>query len=77
MAPAYLKKESAAARPVTRKHSLQHDGRPVGRFVVRIGSLNIGDRNLANGREINGENNVWSELKDRKRSRIDANVWLK
>ena len=42
MAPAYHKKEGTAPHPGACKYSLQYDGRPDGRFGVRVGTWNLG-----------------------------------
>ena len=41
-APAYHKKEGAIPHPGACKFSLQYDGRPDGRFGVRVWTQNLG-----------------------------------
>ena len=41
-APAYKRKEGAIPYPGMRKHSLQYDGRPDGRFGVWVWTWNLG-----------------------------------
>ena len=51
MAPAYHKKEDATPHPGALWRSLQYDGRPDGRFMVRVQTWNFGSLS-GNGGEV-------------------------
>ena len=56
-APAYVKKEETTHHPSYCKHSLQYDGWPDGRFVVRVGMTSVGN--------LRGKGEVCEEVRKR------------
>ena len=48
-APVFHKKVGATTCPGEHKHSLQYDGRPDGRFGVRVGIWNFGSQSGKGG----------------------------